>query len=314
MLNYRYLFSWLLLVTLSAPVQASEELHYRLSYSGLVTGYIWKELADVTLDLTPEETEFHGQSAVRIRIGVTSENYSVAEAIHALRYQWESILSPDLQRTLLVRVIDQGDSDSNEVYWYDWQKKSISLYRKREQHDVSIPMFDEEAKLEWEKDRFSPAPEFIDAHPAAAPGLGYLVQSEQISGRLNENAIDPLTMLLRLRQHNYREQETLQLQIINEGELAPYQARLIGTETLQRGNCSDQTLKIEVRRGDDSGEQGSMTMWLSDDEQRQPLRIDVDASLGMLHIELETVPSTCSHSLHDTGSTPVSHPHSASME
>jgi hypothetical protein len=291
MLNYRHLIPWLLLFTLSAPVQGSEELHYRLNYSGLITGYIWKELADVTLRLTPEETEFRGNPATRIRMEVTTASYSVAEALHALRYQWESILSPDLQRTLLVRVVDQGDNERHEVYWYDWEKKSVSLYRKREQRDVSIPMFDEQAKLEWEEDRWPPAPEFIDAHPTVAPGLGYLIQSEQIPGRLDDDAIDPLTMLLRLRHHNYRKQNTLQLQIINEDELAPYQARFIGIETLERGDYSDQALRLEVERSDSRGEKGMMTMWLSDDEQRQPLRIDVKASLGMLHIELQPRPS-----------------------
>jgi hypothetical protein len=34
-----------------------------------------------------------------------------------------------------------------------------------------------------------------------------------------------------------------------------------------------------------------MTIWLSDDERRIPLRIDVEAPLGMLHVELQSAPS-----------------------
>lgn len=287
MVTYRRLLLWLLLAALPASALAAEELRYRLSYSGLITGYIWKELADVTLNLTPEATQFRDQPAVRLSMRVTTANYSVAETIHALRYQWESILSPDLQRTLLVRVVDQGDSDSDEVYWYDWETKAISLYRKREQRDISIPMFDEEPKLEWEKDHLPAAPDFIDAHPAVAPGVGYLIQETHLSGALSDDAIDPLAMLMRLRHHDYMTDDTLLLQILNEDDLAPYQTSFIGREELLHGNCSEQAIKLEVRRSNSSGEDGVMTMWLSDDEQRQPLRIDVDASLGMLHIELQ---------------------------
>lgn len=285
MATYRRTILWLLLTTLATPALASEELHYRLSYSGLITGYVWKELADVTLNLSPEVTQFRGQPASRLSMQVTTANYSVAETLHSLRYQWESILSADLQRTLLVRVVDQGDSDSDEAYWYDWENRAISLYRKREQRDVSIPMFDEAPKLEWEKDHFPAAPEFIDAHPAVAPGVGYLMQEAHIPGVLGEDAVDPLAMLMRLRHHNYLAADTLSLQILNADDLAPYQARFIGREGLQLGNCSVPAIKLEMRRSNSSGEDGVMTMWLSDDEQRQPLRIDVDASLGMLHIE-----------------------------
>jgi hypothetical protein len=285
MVTYRRLLLCLLLATLSATALAADELHYRLSYSGLITGYVWKELADVTLNLTPEVTQFRGQPAARLSMQVTTADYSVAETIHSLRYQWESILGPDLQRTLLVRVIDRGDSDSEEVYWYNWENRAISLYRKREQRDVSIPMFDEAPKLEWETDHLPAAPEFIDTHPALSPGMGYLIQETYLPAALGEDAVDPLAMLMRLRHHNYQAADTLSLQILNADDLAPYQARFIGREGLQLGNCSVPAIKLEVRRSNSSGEDGVMTMWLSDDERRQPLRIDVDASLGMLHIE-----------------------------
>jgi hypothetical protein len=292
------LLAWLLLLTLTAPATAERAgaasaptaLHYRLSYSGLITGYIWKELADVTLHLTPQPTVWRDEPAVRLMMEVTTKGYSVAETLHALRYRWESLLSPDLQRTLLVRVSDHGDSDSHEVYWYDWAQRLIALYRKREQRDVSIPMFDSEPILEWESDHLPPAPPFIDPHPEVAPGLGYLLQNKQRPGRLDRAAIDPLAMLLLLRQHNYRQEASRLLQIINEDDLAPYQARLLGTERLPRGDCHDPALKVEVRRHNESGEEGVMTLWLSDDAQRLPLRIDVDASLGMLHIELQSPP------------------------
>ena len=300
-MKYRFLFPLLLLFSLHAPAQEPEALHYRLSYSGLVTGYIWKELTDMTLRLTPEESALREKPAARLSMEVSTADYHIAEAIHPLRYRWESILTPDLQRTLLVRVIDEGDSDSHEVYWYNWHDNVISVFRKREQLDISIPLFDEEPRLEWEKDFLLPVPTFIDTQQAVAPGLSYLMMINHLPGRLSRDATDPLAMFLQLRQHDFRVKNTLPLQILHDDELAPYHAHFIGTEKLQHGECSVQTMKIEVRRSDSNGEDGLMAMWLSDDSQRLPLRIDIEAPLGMLHVKLQptlppSVPDDCDNS------------------
>jgi hypothetical protein len=284
---YRFVITLLLLFCLPAQAQPIEQLHYRLSYSGLITGYVWKDLADMTLQLTPEVVTFRDQPAVRLQMEVSTRHYSIAEAVHALRYRWESILDPSLQRTLLVRVIDQGDSDSHDVYWYQWLEKDIAIFHKREQVDVSIPLFDEEPRLEWETSRFPPPPIFIDHEKPVADGLSYMLMKKHKLGKLERDAIDPLSMLMRIRDHDYRTQTMLPMDIINEDDLAPYRAYLLGEESLAYQGRMVPTLKIEVLRNNQEGEEGAMQMWLSDDEQRRPLRIDIDAPLGMLHIELQ---------------------------
>ncbi|MEN8170368.1 MAG: DUF3108 domain-containing protein [Pseudomonadota bacterium] len=296
---YRLLVMLLLFISLPAHAQEREQLHFHLSYSGLLTGFMWKELADVNLTLQPEETTFLDQPASRIEMTVSTEHYGFAESFHALRYRWESILTPDLQRIQLVRVIDEGDSNSHDVYWYDWSKDLISEFRKRKQIDVSIPMFDDEdgPKLEWEKDTFKRTPKFIDPYPPVTEKLGYLIQKKYHKGVLNGDAIDPLTMLMRLRHHDFHGENTILLNIINEESLEPYLARLSGTAELQFNGCTEQAIKIEIRRSNHNGEDGVMHMWLSDDARRLPLRIDVDAPLGSLHIELQQVlPTTLSNS------------------
>jgi hypothetical protein len=298
----RLLVMLLLFISLPAHTQEREQLDFHLSYSGLITGFFWKELADVKLTLQPEETTFRGQSASRIEMKVSTENYGFAESIHTLRYHWESILTPDLRRTQLVRVIDEGDSNSHDVYWYDWSKNLISEFRKRKQIDVSIPMFDDEdgPKLEWEKDKFKRAPEFIDPYQPVTPELGYLMKNKHQKGILDGDAIDPLTMLMRLRHHDFHGDNTILLNIINEANLEPYLARLAGTTELQFNGCTEQAIKIEIRRSNHNGEDGVMHMWLSDDTRRLPLRIDVDAPLGSLHIELQQVlPTTLSNSCNE---------------
>lgn len=277
------LFALLLLTSL--PLQAQPQ-HYRLSYSGLITGFIWKELADVRLELTPQATNFREQAATRLDMHVDTRNYSIAEALHPVRYHWQSLLDPGLQRTLLVRVIDDGASDSHEVYWYDWPKKTIALFRKREQIDKAIPYFDTEPVLVWEKNHFPPPPHFINDRSPHANGLSYLMQSKHYPGELADDAIDPLAMLLKLRQHDFAQQHELKLQLLLDSDLAPYRARLLEETSLQIGDCHVPAIKLEVKRDNEQGEEGLMYAWVGTDAQKALLRLDIDAPLGMMHVKL----------------------------
>lgn len=288
MIKYRLLLPLLLLFSLPLAAEEANGLEYRLSYSGLLTGFIWKELADVTLALSPEKTEFQGKPAARISMVVDTTHYGFAETLHPLRYRWESILSPDLQRTLLVRIVDKGVNDSHEVAWYNWERGEIDLFRKRKQVDKSIPIFDSAPILEWEKDKLPPAPSFIDSYPPVAPGLSYLYHSKHKKEKLKVDAIDPLTMLFALSRHDYGVESAHTLQILLDDDQAPYRAQLFGKESLKRGACADQALKVAISRGDEKGEEGAMTMWVSDDDRHIPLRVDVEAPLGSLHVVLKS--------------------------
>ncbi len=289
---HRLLLPLLLLISLGAQASPAERLHYRLSYSGFITGYIWKDLADVAISLTPEETEFRGEPAMRLTMDVNTANYSVAETFHALRYHWVSLLDPSLQRTHLVRVIDEGDSHSHDVYWYDWEVKEIAYFRKREKKDVSNFFLDEAPIYEWETNKHPAPPPFIDNNPKVAPKLSYLLLSSRKKGRLKEDAIDPLAMLAHLRHHDYDTQPALVLPIVMNRDFAPYRIQLVGSELLKFDGEKVPALKLEIKRGNGDGEEGTMHVWYSDDERRLPLRIDVEAPVGTMHIELQRVEET----------------------
>jgi len=283
----------ILLLSLSATsvaTEASERLHYRLSYSGLITGFFWKKLADVTLNLQPVVAHFHQQRACQLSMDVNTSAYTFAEMIHPVRYRWESTLSTNLQQTLLSRNIDVGASDIHEAAWYDWSNRAISLFRKRKQIDLNQDPFDDEAEpnLVWEKDKYQPAPPFIDAHPPIENGMGYLMQTGYFKKVLSESAIDPLAMIRRVRHHNFNQLGSLSMLIVLDEDIQRYQAQVKERQPLQVGDKQyPSTLKVEVRRVSESGQKGAIYFWLTDDSKRMPIRIDVDAPLGMIHLELQ---------------------------
>jgi len=279
----------LLLLMLTSPfvAQASEKLHYRLSYSGLITGFFWKKLADVTLNLRPEAINFRGENACRLSMTVDTSAYLFAEMIHPVRYHWESILTPDLQRTLLTRAIDNGASDIHEVSWYDWKRASISIYRKRKKVDQNRNIYGAEEKMVWKKNSYAPAPTFIDSQPLLENGLNYLIQTGEFKQLLSESAIDPLAMIRRIQHHRFEQFGTLQMVVALDEQLHHYQAKVLERTSLRQGDkLHHSTLKIGVSRTAEGGRKGAMYFWLSNDSRRLPLRIDIKARLGMIHLEL----------------------------
>jgi hypothetical protein len=291
------LITLLLTIILSAaPAGATERLHYRLSYSGLLSGFFWKKLADVTLTLQPESVQFRGEHACRLTMEIDTSAYLFAETIHSVRYQWQSILSPDLQRTLLTRTIDTGISDIHEVTWYDWKSSTISLFRKRKPLDERQHPASAEATLQWEQNIYKPVPDFIQAPPPVEGNEGYLIQSQQFTNALTAPAIDPLAMIQRIRHHPFdlsaqsdqsNQPAKLTLLVALEEEFRDYHARLVARPDLKIGKqLYPSTHKISIKRASTSGRKGAMHLWLSDDPKHLLLRIDINAPLGMVHIEL----------------------------
>lgn len=270
-------------------VEASEKLQYRLSYSGLLTGFFWKKLADVNFNLTPELIQFRNKAACRLSMEVDTSAYLFAEMIHPVRYRWESTLSPNLQRTWLARAIDTGRSDIHEVSWYDWENSTISLFRKRKEIDKNHDSFESEPEMIWEKNNYPPPTSFIDPHPPIENDLKQLIQTDKFKRSLSKPAIDPLAMIQRARYHPFKQTKELQMLVILDEELRHYQARLKEQSPLRIGDqLHPATLKIEIEiaRMEENGLKGTMHLWLKDDASRLPLRIDIQAPLGMIHLEL----------------------------
>lgn len=70
-------------------------------------------------------------------------------------------------------------------------------------------------------------------------------------------------------------------------ELHRYRAKVLERPTLRQGDqLHNSTLKVGVSRTAEKGRKGTMYFWLSNDSRRLPLRIDINARLGMIHLEL----------------------------
>ncbi len=266
----------------------TEYLTYKLSYSGILTLFAWKDLADTAIYIQPGGNRFNGNESCQLVLELSTENYTVAEIFHPVRYQWKSISSPDLKRTYLVEVVDKGRNDSHEVVWLDWLNNQFELYRKRELKLVSKNYWDDENEYAWEKDGREKLPPFLSHYPRLEGERSYLIHRKSVEGLNIESAIDPLGVVYLVRQYDFSQGGDMLINITVDDEIKTYRVRFLGNENINIIGEKVATRKIEIMLSneDEAKDEGWLKLWLTDDKYRIPVRFQVDATAGKMKMEI----------------------------
>jgi uncharacterized protein DUF3108 len=106
--------------------------------------------------------------------------------------------------------------------------------------------------------------------------------------RLSSPAHDPLSALYLLRTLSMKQGETTTLAIVNDGALYNVRVTIAGREPIEtplgRQNAWKLTPQALDSRGTPAGDQ--VTIWISDDARRLPLRIDAKLDVGVFRLVL----------------------------
>lgn len=270
---------------------ASEQQHYRISYRGVFTAYIWKDLADMGLYTFAESEPFNGVPVCRLSMTIDTRNYGFAEFSYPVRLRYDALHAADLSRTYLVSDHDEGVENVHNIYWFDWTEKSLRSYRKRQYllvnpHKVGSSFFWEKDEYAWEQSGEESLPEFLQDYPRVGDDLSYLIHAKTTA--ISEPAgVDVLTMLYALRAYDYAQSLPDPLAVIHKNKLGYYQLKLMGKESVQLAGQRQQALHVRIKKEDNRpGSMGQLDVWLSDDEQHHILRLEVAARVGLIRVEM----------------------------
>jgi len=274
--------------------EGTEYLTYKLSYSGLITGFVWKDLADVSFHILPGEMEFQGIKTCEGIMRLTTENHSFAELIHPIRYEWISLSDPRLERTYLVEQIDRGRSDNHRLVWLDWDKEKFRFYRKRELKEFEKAEAwdfggDAEVVYEWDKDGREAVPDFLDRYPPVNDGqLSYLIHKKTEDGLETETAIDPLSLVYKLRQHDFEQHPQFDLVLTLDDEIGHYRVTYMGNDVIEIDKNPVEAMVVQVSRTDEeeAKKEGWVKIWFSDDSIRIPLNFQAEAPVGKMRVQI----------------------------
>ncbi len=268
----KIIFAWSMV--LACRVAGAETLDYRLAYRGLLTLFLWKELADVRL-----VTKADDQGRCELAMRLTTRNHALAEAVRPTRYLWWSRSSAGPERVEVVKIRDLGP-------------------RKLE---VRLGLVEKE-RLRYYKGDFEPPPDGGEVFEPLEDGVPHprmrlRRQRSLPAGRL----LDPLGFVAGARWHRY-EQGPFSAPVLYKDELRDYRARLLARTSVKVGDRRLPALAVHFSRSRPGAarREGFMRIWFSDDPRRLPLRFMIRGKVGALEVVLrpeslhaERPPATC---------------------
>ena len=268
----------------------AEHLRYRLAYRGILTAFVWKELAEVAFTAAAAISKQAPEPSCELVMRLTTENNGFAEYLRPTRYRWRSFSDPALQRALLVEVIELTDDDrEHRVSWFDWKRRSIELFRLRKRRFVPAFLGDWEQPAE---DAEEPGRDFLRTllrdEPPAREGERRMSWAKAVPIRPDRTRLlDPLGFLYAARWHDYGGGD-LVLPVSYKEEIRNYRAHLAGRGSLQVNGTRYRVLEVEMRRRNarEAEEEGFMRVWFSDDSRRLPLRFLVDGFIGKIRLRI----------------------------
>jgi len=271
-----------------------EYLVYRLSYRGIFTAFVWKELADLALIANRRPVAFERQPSCSLQLKLSTESYAVAEALRPTRYQRHSIVDPTLRRALLIEEIEDSTKDEQNATWINWTDKRIELFRQRRQttDDSAGFFFDDDdpypAEAEWEEDGAKPLPDFLNTSPLLDGKYTPLVYDKSIDIPDLDSLLDPLSLIFAARRHADDPSQDLVFPVTFEDEIRYYRTLSLGRDVIEIAGTHLPAHKLKIKRTRIEGARDKelLIMWLSDDERRIPLQFEIQTKVGKIKIHI----------------------------
>ncbi len=268
------------------PFQAGEKLQYKLSYRGILTSMIWADIADATLEFVPNQSTLDNHRGHQFVLSLSTENYTKAEIIQPVRFTYTTTLDNSLQKTLQVEEVDKGKSQSHDFLFLDWANKKTLLYKKREKEQLNSGFLNLDSRYAWEADGEQDIPDFLRQYPPLENNLSYFIFDEQGDKITYSRILDPLSLIYHLR--TLPEQKTQdETAVVIADDIYLYQIQQQGIEAVKVSGKEYQAVKYKINRRQKP--EKFFYVWISQDSQKLPVRISMDAPLGKLEIDLQGV-------------------------
>jgi len=283
-----------------AQKPAEEFLLYRLSFSGFLTAFLWKDIADTVITADNNPYKFNKKKACRLDLRMSTEDFLISELFSPMRYHWRVTLDPDLNRLFAIEKINKNEDDIHDVVQIKQKKKKIDFYHKRKKialasndddffSDEQDDFYEDEEKIMvWEKVGKKKAPASLIKSLGINPAPDYLVYDGTIKMGSDSTVFDPLSLIYSARWYDYNVVRKVDFTVVYKTSFRKYQLHYVGKETLDIADKTFNVIKVEIKgdENDASSGEGWMAIWLSDDERRIPLKYLIEIKSGTLKLNI----------------------------
>ncbi len=272
------------------PAYLGESLTYTASYQGVLSGGNRLDIADVHIITDPKPTPFNGEKAYRTSLVVSSAGHGALERVYPLRYEYSSLLSTDLRRSLLFDQRSGRNEAHRTVVWFDWKHDQLASFDKdsgaehpgrggsnRRAHAATVP-----STLALQ----------LLAEIGIKADAGRYVAKTIKGPPFPNHLLDRLALLQVLRLQNFERIGSIQLPVSDGKSLYEYRASLVGKEPMEVDGVRRQTFHLRLTAFDvikgAQADQAPVDVWLAADEAHTPVRFLSDQKLGRIDIRLKT--------------------------
>lgn len=266
----------------------AEFLLYKLSFSGFLSAFIWKDLADVVLLSEVDVKQFNGHKTCQFHLKVSTENYSIAEVFSALRFHWRTQMGQDMMHLYMSEKINEGRKDRREVFFLDDKNNVIHSFRKRQKiiinpdRNIFSEDDDIEAIYEWEKNGKVLLSDFIKDTLQLSNGMAYYVHKRSTEIEADLFYLDPLMVIHYARWSDF--EKSASINVFFDGKMRTYELSNMGEGDVKIHNQTIAAVEIRIMH---SADEGYMTIWFSNDDRRLPLKFIVEGGYGSIKLEMD---------------------------
>ena len=269
------------------PFYSGEILQYQLSYRGLLTSMIWADIADAKIEFLAKKKTPEQQYGYQFKLLLSTEKYAKSEIIHPVRYSYTATLDASMQRTLLIEKKDTGASASHDFLWLDWFNKETQIYKKRKKKLIHSGLLWAEEEEVWEENGKKNIPDFLSQFPLLENNQTYLVHKGSGKIKTHSQILEPLSLIYSLRTENFS--EIKETSIIIKDDIRLYHVEQLGLEKIEINKIQFEAIKYKIQRNNKKVK--CFYVWISNDKNKVPLRMAMDAPLGNLEIQLVKLPN-----------------------
>lgn len=270
------LITMLLLAT--STLMAAEQLEYKVKLKGAVTLFAWKNLADASIT-TRNNQECGKQKCFMTQVWMTSQNYGLLESLAPTRFHYRSYYQVSPARTLLFERRIKKEKDKYQPYGYKHMVAALAEDR------VTVDNYSL-----WSEGEILPSS--VVSHLDLKP-FGDVVPRARFhtQAKVDKNPLDRWAMVQYARELPLRDGFTGSYAGTNGHEKLTFNLKLIGSEKIMVAGKAWDSWKIRILEKNPmkKKKQPQLFLWLSKDEQRLPLMVEMNHDLGRIRFEMKDV-------------------------
>lgn len=265
-----------ILLLLVSSLASAETFNYLIKFKGALTAFSWASLADGSIETRKLGSCYGRGSCLNTRVRMTSENHKLLEALYPTRFFYQSFFSEgQVPRTIAFEKREKKNKSEYQPYGYRHKLVTISKDGSQatylELWSKGEPLSAAEAKLVS-----------TDHNGGQTPAV-----RKRKTSSVEKNALDRWAMIHRARFLPYSQGYSKRFPGTNGKDRMSYDVRLAGTETLDARGRKYEAWKVSIIETKNGEKQPTLYLWISQDEERIPLQVEMDESIGKLRFYLK---------------------------